>query len=188
MANIKSVVVNVINRDYQKYSPAVKRWNEVMLNAPVTGDPVRHRRDALNIAKIGRQANFVIEEAKEIRDGFEAGDVQEMLDGHLDVRFVNDQVGVYLESLGIDLEAAWEEVCASNNSKFSTDLEMMLKSAKRLTEELGDEVVVQMAPVVDGEQTTYILKRTSNGKIMKPDCFREPNLRQFIPEHLRNAI
>lgn len=170
---------------YQKYSEEVRRWNEVMLNAPVTGDPVRHRRDEQNIARIGRQSNFVIEEAKEIRDGFEAGDVQEMLDGHLDTRFVNDQIGVYLEALGIDLEAAWEEVCASNNSKFSTDLDMMLKSAERLTQELGDEVVVQMAPVSDDRPTNYILKRTSNGKIMKPDCFREPNLRQFIPKHLR---
>lgn len=163
---------------YQKYTPEVKRWNEVMLNAPGATDQA-------TIAKIGRQANFVIEEAKEIKDGFEAGSVQEMLDGHLDTRFVNDQVGVYLEALGIDLEAAWNEVCASNNSKFSTDLDMMLKSAQRLTNELGDEVVVQLAPYAEGQPTTYILKRLSNGKIMKPDCFREPNLRQFIPKHLR---
>jgi hypothetical protein len=169
---------------YQKYTPEVRRWNEVMLNAP-SFDHSRDVRDTMNIAKIGRQSNFVIEEAKEIREGFETTNVQEMLDGHLDTRFVNDQIGVYLEALGIDLEAAWNEVCASNNSKFSTDLDMMLKSAKSLTEELGDEVLVQQAPSAVGEPTTYILKRTSNGKIMKPDCFREPNLRPFIPKHLR---
>jgi hypothetical protein len=166
---------------YQKYTEEVRRWNEVMLNAPGATDQA-------TIAKIGRQANFVIEEAKEIKDGFDNTDVQEMLDGHLDTRFVNDQIGVYLEALGIDLEAAWDEVCASNNSKFSTDLDMMIKSAQRLTDELGDEVVVQLAPYAEGQPTTYILKRLSNGKIMKPDCFREPNLGQFIPKHLRGEM
>jgi hypothetical protein len=165
---------------YQKYTEEVRRWNEVMLNAPGATDQA-------TIGKIGRQALFVIEEAKEIRDGFDNMDVQEMLDGHLDTRFVNDQIGVYLEALGIDLEVAWKEVCASNNSKFSTDLDMMLVSAKRLSDEVGDEVVVQLAPYAEGQPTTYILKRLINGKIMKPDCFREPNIRQFIPKHLRGV-
>lgn len=171
---------------YQKYTPEVKRWNEVMLNAPVTSGYSRETCDKMNIEKIGRQSMFVIEEAKEIRDGYNTNDVQEMLDGHLDTRFVNDQIGVYLEALGIDLEAAWNEVCASNNSKFSTDFDMMVESAQKLTEKGGDEVVVQIAPSAEGQPTTYILKRLSDGKIMKPSCFREPNLRPFIPKHLRN--
>jgi hypothetical protein len=180
MATINNLTVNVQVNSYQKYTEEVRRWNEVMLNSPGATDQE-------TIKRIGRQSNFLIEEANEVRDGFDIGSVQEMLDGHLDTRFVNDQIGVYLEALGIDLEAAWNEVCTSNNSKFSTDLDMMLASAKRHTEALGDEVVVQIAPSAEGQPTTYILKRLSNGKIMKPDCFREPNLRQFVPKHLRGA-
>jgi len=166
---------------YQKYTPEVKRWNEVMLNAPGVTDQA-------NIAKIQRQSRFVVEEAKEIRDGADALDIREMLDGHLDTRFVNDQIGVYLEAMGIDLHGAWREVCRSNNSKFSTDFNMMIASAEDLSERVGDEVVVQIAPYAEGQPTTYILKRLVNGKIMKPSCFSEPDLTPFIPKHLLGEV
>lgn len=158
---------------YQKYTPEVKRWNEIMQNAPADNDEG-------TLVKILRQSAFVVEEAKEIRDGATVGDVQEMLDGHLDTRFVNDQIGVYLESLGIDLTKAWEEVCRSNNSKFSTDLDMMYTSKDHF-KAAGVEVEVVESPI----EGTYVLKRVSDGKIMKPLCFSEPNLRRFIPKHLR---
>lgn len=182
MPTINNLTVNVQVNSYQKYTEEVRRWNEVMLNAPVKGDG--EQSDIENIAKIRRQAGFVVEEANEILDGADSNDVIEMLDGHLDTRFVNDQVGVYLEALGIDLVGAWGEVCRSNNSKFSTNLDLMLASAEDLTKQVGDEVVVQKAPSAEGQPTTYILKRLSNGKIMKPSCFSEPNLRPFIPKHL----
>lgn len=159
---------------YQKYTPEVKRWNEIMQNAPADSDEG-------TLAKILRQSAFVVEEAKEIQDGANAGDVQEMLDGHLDTRFVNDQIGVYLESLGIDLSKAWEEVCRSNNSKFSTDLEMMERSVQSyMFGGIETEIVESPIPNV------FVLKRVSDGKIMKPLCFSEPNLRKFIPKHLRS--
>lgn len=164
---------------YQAYTPEVKRWNEVMLNAPLATD------SAVDIVdKIRRQSNFVVEEAKEIHTGAYADNIVEILDGHLDTRFVNDQIGVYLEALGVDLQGAWKEVCDSNNSKFSTDLDLMIASADELTEKHMTEVVVQMAPTAEGFPTTYILKRLSDGKIMKPKCFREPNLKPFIPKAL----
>lgn len=160
---------------YQKYTQEVRNWNEIMQNAPVDDD------DEGTLAKILRQSAFVVEEAKEIQDGAKALDVQEMLDGHLDTRFVNDQIGVYLESLGIDLTKAWEEVCRSNNSKFSTDLDMMYKSKDHFMT-AGVDVEVVESPI----EGTYVLKRVSDGKIMKPLCFSEPNLRKFIPKHLRS--
>lgn len=159
---------------YQKYTPEVKKWNEIMQNAPADSDEG-------TLAKILRQSAFVVEEAKEIQDGANAGDVQEMLDGHLDTRFVNDQIGVYLEALGIDLSKAWEEVCRSNNSKFSTDLEMLAASSRKFSSE-GVQVKIVESPI----KGTYVLKRVSDGKIMKPLCFSEPNLRKFIPKHLRS--
>jgi hypothetical protein len=176
MAKIQDIVIGI--RGFQKYAPEVKRWNEIMQNAPIKGDVEG------TIDRIERQSKFVVEEATEIQDGAILRDVQEMLDGFLDTRFVNDQIGVYLESLGVDLDAAWAEVCRSNNSKFSTDLEMMKKSAEALEvkgRSTNDKIVVQESC----EKGVYILKRTSDGKIMKPLTFSEPNLRQFIPKALR---
>lgn len=161
---------------YQAYTPEVKRWNEIMQNAPTKGD------DEGTLAKILRQSAFVVEEAKEIQDGAKALDVQEMLDGHLDTRFVNDQIGVYLESLGIDLKRAWEEVCRSNNSKFSTDLKMLEESADFYMETRGVCTEIVESPI----KGTYVLKRLVDGKIMKPLSFEQPNLRRFIPKHLRS--
>lgn len=159
---------------YQAYTAEVKRWNEVMQNAPEAGDVEG------TIAKITRQSAFVVEEAKEIQDGAVANDIIEMLDGHLDTRFVNDQIGVYLESLGVNLKGAWKEVCRSNDSKFSTDLDMMARSCAKFAEE-GVEVHVVESPIPG----VYVLKRHSDGKIMKPISFSEPNLRPFIPKQLR---
>ncbi|WCO82054.1 putative pyrophosphohydrolase [Pseudomonas phage vB_PpS_SYP] len=160
---------------YQTYTLEVKRWNEIMQNAPVPGD------DMGTLAKIRRQSAFVVEEAKEIQDGADMCSLREVLDGHLDTRFVNDQIGVYLEALGVDLKGAWEEVCASNNSKFSNDKSMMDDSALDIWYRTGQKVEVVESPI----KGTYVLKRVSDGKIMKPLCFREPNLLPFIPEGLR---
>lgn len=159
---------------YQKYTQEVRKWNEIMQNAPSIND------DEGTLAKILRQSAFVVEEAKEIQDGAHAMDVQEMLDGHLDTRFVNDQIGVYLESLGIDLTKAWEEVCRSNNSKFSSDLKMLQDSVDHYCDQ-GVDVEIVESPI----EGTFVLKRLSDGKIMKPLCFSEPNLRRFVPKHLR---
>lgn len=167
--------VNVAPRA-KLYSPEVKRWNEVMANAPLPTDTAEQI-----IAKIKRQSAFVIEEANEIAEGAAKGDVQEILDGYLDTKFVNDQIGVYLEALGIDLQAAWDEVVRSNNTKFSTELLAMYNSANLLSK--GDVKVRVVESPVSG---TFVLKRDFDGKIMKPTMFEEPQLRRFIPKPLRN--
>lgn len=156
------------------YAPEVKRWNEVMNNHPLPTDTVEQV-----FAKIKRQSAFVVEEAKEIQDGAEKSCILETLDGYLDTHFTNSQIGVYLESLGIDLEGAWREVCASNDTKFSDDLGMMMDSVHSYKlKGVVVEVVESPTPGV------YVLKRLTDGKIMKPTCFREPDLTPFIPSEL----
>lgn len=172
MPTINNITVNLTQK-YQKYTQEVKTWNEVMQNAP-------GKDDEETIGKIIRQSKFLIEEATEVKDGAELYNVREILDGHLDTRFVNDQIGVYLESLGVDLEGAWSEVCRSNDSKFSTDLEMMHKSQAYYFEHANILTVVVESPI----KGTYVLKNVDTGKIMKPLCFKEPDLRPFIPKHL----
>lgn len=173
MAKIQDIVIGI--RGFQKYTPEVKRWNEIMQNAPIKGDVEG------TIDRIERQSKFLIEEATEVQDGAILRDVQEMLDGFLDTRFVNDQIGVYLDSLGVDLDAAWAEVCRSNNSKFSSDLGMLEASVQEFSRN-GQAVSIVESP----EKGVFVLKRDSDGKIMKPLTFSEPNLRQFIPKQLRS--
>lgn len=172
MAKVQDIVVAV--RGFQKYTKEVMKWNEIMQNGPVVGDIEG------TIDRIERQSKFLIEEATEVRDGAVLRDVREMLDGFLDTRFVNDQIGVYLESLGIDLEGAWVEVCRSNNSKFSSDYQMLEQSVSNF-EKQGVEVEIVESPV----KYIYVLKRVSDGKIMKPLSFSEPDLTPFIPKELR---
>lgn len=172
MAKVQDIVVAV--RGFQKYTKEVMKWNEIMQNGPVVGDIEG------TIDRIERQSKFLIEEATEVRDGAVLRDVREMLDGFLDTRFVNDQIGVYLESMGIDLDGAWAEVCRSNNSKFSSDYNMMLQSAIGYQLK-GVDVDVFESPV----KGVYILKRVEDGKIMKPLSFSEPDLTPFIPKELR---
>lgn len=158
------------------YSNKVKVWNEVMDNHPRPTDTT-----AQIIAKIKRQSAFVVEEANEIQDGANKGDIQEILDGYLDTKFTNDQIGVYLEALGVDIVGAWGEVCRSNNTKFSNDEQMMQDSATELWYRTGSKVSVVESPVPG----VFVLKREHDGKIMKPECFKEPRLRPFIPKQLR---
>jgi hypothetical protein len=175
MAKIQDVVVAV--RGFQKYTKEVQQWNEIMQNGPVKGDVEG------TIDRIERQSKFLIEEATEVRDGAVLRDVREMLDGFLDTRFVNDQIGVYLESMGVDLVGAWSEVCRSNNSKFSSDYQMLERSVSKFAEQ-GVEVEIVESPI----KYIYVLKRVSDGKIMKPIAFSEPDLRQFIPKELRGEV
>ncbi|AXF53092.1 MAG: putative pyrophosphohydrolase [Caudoviricetes sp.] len=156
------------------YAPEVKRWNEVMGNAPLTTDTAEQI-----LAKIKRQSAFVVEEAKEIQDGAAVGCIREILDGYLDTHFVNSQIGVYLEALGVDINGAWAEVCASNDTKFSTNHLEMKRSAIEVSQKQGFTHVAE-SPVPG----VFVLKRDVDGKIMKPNCFREPNLTPFIPSKL----
>lgn len=157
------------------YSKDVAVWNSVMDNHPRPTDTPEQI-----VAKIKRQSAFVVEEAKEIQTGAEKADIQEILDGYLDTKFTNDQIGVYLEALGVDIEGAWAEVVKSNNTKFSNDLEMMKQSAVLVSQKQGFTHVAE-SPVPG----VYVLKRDCDGKIMKPTCFVEPRLRPFIPKKLR---
>lgn len=157
------------------YSKDVSAWNTVMNNHAKPEDTPEQV-----IAKILRQSAFVVEEAKEIQTGAQKGDLQEILDGYLDTKFTNDQIGAYLDHMGVDIQGAWNEVVRSNNTKFSKDLPLMVESRAKF-EAQGVEVAVVESPV----PLTYVLKRVADGKIMKPICFEEPRLRAFIPKRLR---
>lgn len=157
---------------YIPYSQEVKNWNFIFGNSPEKGNPTG------TIRKMLRQIPFVVEEAQEMQDAADSGpDIVEVLDALHDLRFVSDQIAVYLESLGVDLEGSWKEVCRSNNSKYSYNLEDLKND---LTKYEPGFAAVHHEEDLEGNRV-YVLKRASDGKIMKPSCFSEPDLLPFIP-------
>lgn len=162
---------------YKPYSQEVKNWNFIFGNSPEKGNPTGTLRKML------RQIPFVVEEAQEMQDAADTGpDIVEVLDALHDLRFVSDQIAVYLESLGVDLEGSWKEVCRSNNSKYSYDEEALKDD---LTKYEPGFAAVHHEEDLEGNRV-YVLKRSSDFKIMKPSCFSEPDLLPFIPVEYQN--
>lgn len=161
---------------YQKYTKEVKNWNNIMGNAPSEN----HQE---TIVKLKRQVKFVVEEALEMQEAADEDDIIEILDALQDIRFVSDQVAVYLESLGIDLEGSWNEVVRSNNSKF-TDDPFVITSSQRSFANVGIPTDIEQTFDSEGK-IVYIIKRRKDGKVLKPLCFTQPNLKPFVPEEFQ---
>lgn len=158
---------------YQKYTKEVKNWNNIMGNVPSEN----HQE---TIVKLKRQIKFVVEEALEMQEAADEDDIIEILDALQDLRFVSDQVAVYLESLGIDLEGSWKEVVRSNNSKFTDDPFVATSSQRHY---LDKGICTQVEQTFDSEgKMVYIIKRQEDGKVLKPLCFSPPDLKPFVPE------
>lgn len=158
---------------YQKYTKEVKNWNTTMGNSP-SNNPQE------TIVKLKRQIKFVVEEALEMQEAADEDDIIEILDALQDLRFVSDQVAVYLESLGIDLEGSWNEVVRSNNSKFTDDPFVATSSQHHY---LDKGICTQVEQTFDSEdKIVYIIKRQEDGKVLKPLCFSPPDLKPFVPE------
>ena len=156
--------------DYKTPSENVRLWNNRMGNGPVMVKVDKKE----TLKKMFRQISFVLEEAKEMFDAAEENDIVEILDAHLDLKFVNDQIGVYLEALGVNVKAAWDEVCYSNDTKFTNDPNESREGCELvLVEGTGEKC-----------PPLFLLKRISDGKIMKPSCFVEPDLVEYIPKDL----
>lgn len=161
---------------YQKYTKEVKNWNSIMGNSP-SNNPQE------TIVKLKRQIKFVVEEALEMQEAADEDDIIEILDALQDLRFVSDQIAVYLESLGIDLEGSWNEVVRSNNSKFTDDPFVITSSQRHY---LDKGICTQVEQTFDSKgKMVYIIKRQEDGKVLKPLCFTQPNLKPFVPEEFQ---
>lgn len=161
---------------YQKYTKEVKNWNNIMGNGPSEN----HQE---TVVKLKRQIKFVVEEALEMQEAADEDDIIEILDALQDLRFVSDQVAVYLEALGIDLEGSWNEVVRSNNSKLTDDPFVITSSQRHY---LDKGICTRVEQTFDSEgKMVYIIKRQEDGKVLKPLCFTQPNLKPFVPEEFQ---
>lgn len=88
-------------------------------------------------------------------------------------------------SSGLDIEKAFKEVMESNWSKFPlVDTVNPLNEVKYI-EEQGRYKNVRFERNIDLEDNERYIFKDGNGKVVKPSTFKEPQLKEFIPESFK---
>lgn len=125
-----------------------------------------------------------LEEAVELADAIDAVDLLEVLDGAIDIKYVNDQVLLALKNVGVDVDGAWDEVCDNNDIKFTlsyTEAEQWCFDRNLISKE---EDAVEVVGVTIDDKVWWSLRRLSDGKVVKRVDHPRVDLRKFIPKEL----
>lgn len=138
----------------------------------------------LNVAgvpQLGTLAQFnlwkklMLEEIQEMEDAFNSNDLEEIKDAYADLIVVNTNLPFMLSIPVEQLEQKIQDVSKSNWSKFcdnETDAYIsvnLYKEGKHPTK-LGESIEAYYEKV----DNLYVIKRTSDSKILKSHKFREP--------------
>ena len=119
------------------------------------------------------QAERLVEEAQEVLDGVNNRDIQEVLDGVVDVWYVREWMDDMLVALGIDVEGAKHEVCMNNLNKITEDLSL----AKQTLKDYGNcSIYIHN----DKSTTYYTVLRDGDRKVMKLKNHVAPKLTKYI--------
>lgn len=140
----------------------------------------------LSIKDFKDQLKLIQSELKELEEGINNNNVEEILDGFLDVFVTNAGIGQKLEKLGVDVIGAARSVADNNYSKFIDfgQLEELQDTLKKYHQE-GTLVY----SIGNPESNLWVVKRESDDKVMKPYSFTPVNLEKHIPKDLlKNGI
>ena len=135
--------------------------------------------DVVTLQSLKNQYNFLLEEVNEIGEGLEKKDLEEILDGVVDVLVVITGFAHQLENLGIRVDKAVERITKNNLSKFpldEDDSEINVVEVKKTTEKYKKEGV---AISVSNRNGRYVFK-DQNGKIRKPASFVPVELSDLV--------
>ena len=152
--------------DEESYLSQVK---EFMLTS---GQEVRKYPSYPDLETCKLRIRLILEEFEEFVNAVEQNNLTETLDGLVDLQYVLSGAVQALGFGGI-FDEAFEEVQASNMSKFVTSEEDVNASIQKY-KELGIEV-----KAVYGEQYTVIV-RSKDNKVLKGIHFKEPKLDKLI--------
>lgn len=167
MSDSKKIQETVDASTYGAIPNAVKQFNTVfgkpVPTTPVIADPKRAQFCY----------DFIQEEATELKEAYENGDIVEVLDAACDLAYV--AVGDVLCAFGIvdKFPAAFREVHASNLSKLCK------------TQEEAEETI-KVRSVKEGPchwemiGDNYVVYRSRDRKVMKSINYFRPNLAQFF--------
>jgi hypothetical protein len=132
--------------------------------------------------QLKNQAKRVYEEAKELLEAVEAEDMQQVLDGFLDVRYTNEYMEDLLVAGEVDTKKSWESVCNNNDQKFTTSYTYAMESKEAL-EAKGVECYVDQTQY-EGE-IYYVCRRDEDNKVLKLKHHESPDLSLFVPEEFK---
>lgn len=157
----------------------VTRFNHIVGNAPAEDMDEWWKQVTL-------QARLVLEEAQEQYDAAIERDIVEVVDGAMDVTYVQAYMDDLLKHKGVDTRGAFQAVCDNNNSKFTQSLSYAENSLEGMME--LDGVIRYIESVnYDGEEY-HIVKRKNDGKVLKLLGHIPPQLSDYIPEELLNNV
>lgn len=157
-------------------SKQVTRFNHIVGNAPAQ-EPLDVLQQIIN------QCTYLLEEVLETKEAAKSGDWVEVLDGAADVKYIADYLRDLLESVGVQFDKGFRAVCANNNLKFTTSLELAKKWQEEKTA-VGVETYISYSEY-EGVMY-YTVRRTENGKVVKFDGFPQVKLKKYVPKELLN--
>ncbi len=154
----------------------VTKFNIITGNAPHLGTDYEYWQQIKN------QAKRVYEEAKELLEAAEQENMQDVLDGFLDVRYTNEYMEDLLIAGEVETKKAWEAVCTNNDSKYTTSYTYALES-KEVLEEAGVECYIDQTQY-EGE-IYYVCRRNEDNKVLKLRLHQSPDLSAFLPKDFK---
>lgn len=133
---------------------------------------------AILLQQIKNQATNLLEEVLETKEAAKEADWVETLDGVCDIWFFASQLVTQLESVGINVNGAFEAVCENNNLKYTTSKEL---ASKWLIEQTEKGVECHMHETEHEGESFYVVRRNEDNKVLKYNDFPIVELTPYIP-------
>lgn len=128
------------------------------------------------------KAGLLAEEVWEFTEAVKDGNVQEVLDAVVDIQYFLDQIKIYLELVGVDVEAAEDLVCYNNQEKYSPDFNYVQAKYIEWAENdpwFGSQLRIAESKV---NGVSYYCLKDDSDKVRKFVDWEYPNLNSCIPE------
>lgn len=151
----------------------VTKFNVICGNSPAMGTEYEYWR------QIKEQAARILEEAIELNKAAQEEDMQQVLDGFLDVRYTNEYMDDLLVAGDVDTKKAWDAVCNNNDQKFTTSYTYATQSKEKLE---GDGVECYIDTTQYDGEIYYVCRRVGDNKILKLKNHESPDLIKFLPK------
>ena len=145
---------------------------------------VAGKLDGLTIRDVHNQLVLLKEELDEGFEAYLAGDMEALLDSHVDVSVVSAGLGFILEKLGFDVDGALLETANNNLTKFieGSDCDLVDKTIQHYKDQ-----GVKTEAVYNSDHDLFVIK-DKNNKIRKPLGFVSNSLVQFLPEQVKQKV
>jgi len=151
-----------------KFADNVFQFNEIAGN-----------NTKVSIQDFKAQQKCLIEEVNEISEGLDNSNLEEVLDGVVDVLYVAIGMLIKLEELGIDTEVALQRIGENNLSKFP-------EYSKEISDKTFEQYKLQGVTIKADARFTadypngVMVFKDDNNKIRKPASFKSVTLTDLV--------